>query len=351
MLYGPRGNGKTTLLGWLEEEVSSGNAKRTGGALEIETLWFTPGEMTTVADFASQIAPSSRKERLGITKVGVPGVVQVDLRAGTHAPARWLSEALAARVREKPLLFLLDEAHNLDPEVGGALLNASQQVGRKAPFLMVLAGTPNLRWRLSRTSASFWSRSLQLPIGRLSEAGARDAVRVPLNRAGIAIADDALETIVDASRCYPFFLQLWGAAVWRTRNSVGGEPRPVELKDVQACSEDLNRRANTYYLERYEELAERDLLPAAWAVADAFGAGPPPRRSAESLGDSGIKAAIGRGIGAGDAAAIREATETLFQLGYIWRSRGEPDWEPGIPSLMDYLWERVPAEEHPSAAR
>ena len=54
------------------------------------------------------------------------------------------TDLLEARCARRPLAVLLDEAHNLDPEVGQVLLNASQKVRDKAPFLLVMAGTPGL---------------------------------------------------------------------------------------------------------------------------------------------------------------------------------------------------------------
>ena len=75
-----------------------------------------------------------------------------------------------------PLVLLLDEAHMLDPEVGRELLNASQEVGRDLPFLLVLAGTPNLQSHLGQMGASFWNRAEQVRVGRLS---GRAAARGP----------------------------------------------------------------------------------------------------------------------------------------------------------------------------
>ena len=349
ILYGPRGNGKTALLGWLAAEVASQNAETPAAGAEIETLWFTPDQLDSVAGFVAEIGPRSWLDGLGITKVGLPGVVEVTRRDDGSSPTRLMVEALAARVRQRPLILLLDEAHTLTSDVGRALLNASQQVGRQAPFLLVLAGTPNLQWRLRQMNATFWSRAEQLPIGRLSETGARAAVRIPLERQGGGISDEALGAIVAESRCYPFFLQLWGAAVWGAGNAPPATPRRVELADVRASAGDLARRANAYYLDRYDELSGRRLLAVAWAVADAFGAGPPSRRAAATLGESEVKAAVRRGLGTAEPEQVRDATEALFHLGFIWRAGGTPDWEPGIPSLMDYLWNQVPADDRPSA--
>lgn len=348
VLYGPRGNGKTALLRWLSAEVADLNERREADDAEMESLWFTPGEIATVESLVAEVASRSWLEKLGITKLGLPGMVEISLRAGGSASTRMVARALSARAREKPLILLLDEAHNLDGEVGNALLNAAQKVGGEAPLLLVLAGTPDLRRRLRRMSASFWPRAQQIPVGRLPEAGARDAVRIPLRREQIRIAPDALDEMVVESRRYPFFLQLWGSSVWTVGNARQGASRTVGLADVRSRVPEFVQTANLYYLERYDELAERGLFAVAWAVADAFGAGPAPRGAVESLPEERMEAAVARGLGSDRSERVREATETLFHLGYIWRSGGEPDWEPGIPSLMDYVWQRVPRNKRPA---
>ena len=349
VLYGPRGNGKTALLRWLRAEVAALNERRELDDREIETLWFTPGEIPTVESLVAEVASPSWLKKLGITRLGLPGMIEVSLQAGGSAPSRMVAQALAERAREKPLILLLDEAHTLEGEVGGALLNAAQKVGGEAPFLLVLAGTPDLRRRLRGMGASFWPRARQVPVGRLSEAGAREAVQVPLGRERIEIAEDALDEIVVESRRYPFFLQLWGSSVWTVGSARRGAARTIGLDDVRSRAPEFVQTANLYYLERYDELSERGLFAVAWAVADAFGAGSAPRGAAESLPEARVDAAVAHGLGSDRSDRVREATEALFHLGYIWRSAGEPDWEPGIPSLMDYVWERVPLNKRPAA--
>ena len=140
------------------------------------------------------------------------------------------------------------------------------------------------------------------------------------------------------------------ASIWEAGNSRPGAPRRVELADVCASAPDFARRANTYYLDRYDELSERELLAVAWAVADAFGAGPPPRRVATTLGETEVRGAVQRGLGTDEPEQVRDATEALFRLGLIWRAGGAPDWAPGIPSLMGYLWNEVSAADHPAVS-
>ena len=69
-------------------------------------------------------------------------------------------------------------------------------------------------------------------------------------------------------------------------------------------------------------------------------AGPPPF-------DASRGGALVRPLVAGlDAASgpdrIAVAKDSLRNLGYVWRPRAEPVWEPGIPSLMDYVLEHAP---------
>ena len=107
--------------------------------------------------------------------------------------------------------MLLDEAHTLDTDVGGILLNASQQVRTKAPFMLVLAGTPGVAGALAAMDASFWDRLGDglLGIGRLSEAAAAQALAEPLKAKGVTIDADTLTAAVAHSQHYPYFIQLW----------------------------------------------------------------------------------------------------------------------------------------------
>lgn len=201
VLYGPRGNGKTVLLGWLRQEAAAWP--------DIETAALPPAGIPDPARLSELLSSRPWRDRLTPQEVAVAGV-SFRPREERAPP---LEEILAARVRNRPLLLLLDEAHTLDIAVGRALLQASQEVGRRLPFLLVLAGTPNLQSHLSATKASFWSRARQLRIGRLDEAATAEAFRRPFAAEGVSVAEDALARMVGESQCYPFFVQLLGEAI------------------------------------------------------------------------------------------------------------------------------------------
>lgn len=232
-------------------------------------------------------------------------------------------------------MLLVDEAHTLDRDVGHALLQASQQVSRNLPFLLVLAGTPQLEARLNAMDASFSNRSEQVRVGRLTRAAAGEALRRPLEREGIAPTDAALREMVAASQCCPYFIQLVGRAVWGHANSAteGGSPAFLARFDDAPC--EFQQTRDEYYAQRFEEMADARLLPVAAAVARAF--------ADRDVLSRHLEQSIAHGLGdAGDEDAAAGAFETLRDLGYVWRVSALPEWEPGIPSLMDYVRKHAP---------
>ena len=233
-------------------------------------------------------------------------------------------------------MLFLDEAHLIDPEVGRLLLNAAQDATGSAPFLLVLAGTPDIEDGLRGIGASFWHRAEICPLGRLDPEAAAEAIRRPLADHEISIESEALERIVRESHGYPYFVQLWGRAVWkRAAPSPDGNRRVTEAVMEAAAREFETTRDRDYRL-RYNELKAASLLPAARELALAF-------RENERLSDTALDDAVERGAAAGNGPDAESAARTLRHLGFVWQSDSAPVWEPGIPSLMDYLREHAPA--------
>ena len=312
IFYGPRGNGKTALLVWLQQEATSSPG--------VDVIRLVPAAIRAEGQLVERLLPTSWWQRLTPKEISVYGITW---RPGNDRPPP-LDEAVAARVRKGPLVLLLDEAHTLGDEIGCALLNASQQVGRELPFLLVLAGTPELRSRLAALNATFWNRAERCPVGRLDPPAAAAALRKPLEDEHVDIAEDAAAHMVDESQGYPYFVQLWGEAVWREIRGGREMRRCIVRQDAAQAQTAFDRGKNGYYLERYDELMERELLPVARAVADAF-------EGRSLLNDEQLEAAIARGLGpACRLPAVAAARAVLGDLGYVWRPETEPTWEAGI---------------------
>ena len=322
-LQGPRGNGKTALLRWFECEALATS--------EVDVAWLTPNKIPDLDKLANALTPPGRfKDALPDTLSLSIGVGEMGWNLGGQSGA--LTDMLTARCTGKPLVVLLDEAHNLDRGVGQDLLNTSQEVRAKAPFLLVLAGTPGLSEHLNSMSATFWSRCEELDIGRLTREATADALTGPADKTGVSLlrlSREALDLVVTESQCYPYFIQLWGAVLSKQAQEVGHAP--LHRAAVERARPAVVKRQARYYQHRYAELESRGLLKAARAVATAFDA----RRV---LNTQAMNQAIAGGpVELDPPAQVLEARGHLRELGYIWQAPGRRDWEPGIPSLMDYV--------------
>ncbi len=327
VLIGPRGNGKTVLLNWFERACQESTAK-------LDVVAISAADVPTREALLSELAPT-RFGRLLPRKVDIAGLGSAEW-TGTGASSN-LRRRLIARCERRPLAVLVDEAHTLDLDVGNILLNASQQVRVRAPFLLVLAGTPGLLGHLGKMNATFWDRLGRglLGIGRLSDSAAKEALEKPLAGQCTSIDGDALDSVIEESQRYAYFIQLWGEALWDQRLATG-ETR-LTAEHAAAAQPAVQVRTTEYCQRRYRELEAADLLPAATAVAPLFDAGMDAATS-----DQDIDAALAaQGLPAAERLAAREA---LNGLGYIWCPPGQLPpvvWSAGIPSLMQYVLDQA----------
>ena len=331
VLIGPRGNGKTVLLNWFEDACRKAR---------VDAVHIAPSRVRTEQALCGALLPANRLKRLLPMKWGVTGVGKAEWEASSPA-AHELVDRLIARCRKRPVAALVDEAHTLDLEVGQLLLNASQDIRPKAPFLLVLAGTPGLLAHLGKMNASFWDRlgSGLLGIGRLSDAAAKEALEKPLAGQDVSIDADALDLVVEQSQRYAYFIQVWGEALWNQRLATG-ETR-LTAAHAAAARLAIEARVTEYYQRRYRELEADGLLPAAASVAPLFEDGMDATAT-----DGEVDAALAAtGL---DAAGRLAAREALNGLGYIWCPPGQLRpvvWSAGIPSLMQFVLDQaIPSE-------
>ena len=331
ILYGPRGNGKTALLHYLQEET----LQKEGDRLDI--LWATPDEMRTQADLSDRLTEDHTPLHRRVKSVEVSGGVgflQGKTEVDLSRPDATVRRLLQQRSQHRPFILIIDEAHELDPQIAGALLNASQIVRSEGhPFLLVLAGTPNLGAALGQANASFWDRSKKFPLGRLSAQEARQALTIPLHEAGITFAPGVVEHIVGQAHCYPFFLQVWGDCLARRLDQT--KATQITLTQVREVKGAVIDERDAMYDIRRDEIEEMGLLPVAEHVADAFLQSNQPVQHKNTL-----EQAIERGLVGDDESItpdrIRDKVKQLSHLGYVWKIKGS-SFEPGIPSLMAYV--------------
>lgn len=245
-----------------------------------------------------------------------------------------MTKALARLAKKGPTVLLIDEDHTLEPAVGAQLLQAAQTLaGEGRPVLVVLAGTPDLPSHLREMHATFWERSAIFPLHRLDDHASSEAIRIPLEQEGYEIAPEALESMVEDSHGYPYFLQLWGRALW---SQVRQSPGPIGMEEVNRVRPRFEEIRNRFCLGRYRELVKRGLVSSAVALARAY-------EGIDSLDgfevDEMLKGALEADGQIATSSKPMQVREELHNLGYIWSPGGgrKDLYLSGIPSLMSFV--------------
>jgi len=333
ILSGPRGNGKTALLKWL---VNRAKAQKVGH------LWLTPDDVASQRDLARLVNPSRIKQ--GLSAIGlagrhesVEGSMRIEFEPDSHTAP--VFEALHRRVKNRPCVLIVDEAHALDSLVGQALLNSTQKcLVREAPLLLVLAGTPDIQHALDSMNSSFWSRSRILGIGLIENEAVLEAIERPLADQGIALQDDAVRSeVIAEAQGYPYFAQLLGDALWESArrdqdaHAPSGSNHILGSADATYAFSVMSRHRQEFYETRLAELYDRALFDSARAVLDCFA-------DQSSIHREQVDHVLEKTRGSAEQGA--QALVQLQRLGFIWSPPGSNlRFEPGIPSFFSFLRE------------
>ncbi len=324
ILYGPRGTGKTVLLQWLEEYCIEEHKCRVLPIVPSDTMALKDQLMEALDTPQAQVT-TERSSSLGISLLKA----LVKRTVVQSSQARSLVSFLIDLANKKPLVLLVDEAHTMPAKWGRELLNVSQDVRKKAPFLLVLAGTPGLRDCLRPMKATFWIRTDKIPMGRLTESAANDAISTPLHNAGISLDSDVLSQVVTESQYYPYFIQLLGSCLWDAAKEA--ESHMIDQALLDQAWDKFNRKKGLFYQDCFNDISEDNLEKEALAVATAFA-------SQEKITTGELREIVaGRPIYLDPPEEVKTTISKLKDLGYIWQGSEESDWEPGIPSLMAYV--------------
>ena len=327
LLHGPRGNGKTVLIGWLESEA--------GDAVNLRQVKArTVSDQTAVVEnLLGSYRDESREETtLGTIAAGFSRFIRGE--GGRQVTRRQtvslsLDDAMKQTASEKPLLMVMDEAHTADPAGLGVFLNAFQDSASTAPMRLVLAGTPDVWDVLSASGASFADRMPSLAIGLLSPEAGCEAIAKPFADHGIEVDGGVAERLAAWADNYPYFLQLVGRAAWAEAAKSGR----LTGEAGEAAIERARNRCNWYFSRRYEELKTASYLEFGVEVARTV------RDGGNRIRKVGVEEIARQHCGEGWNAAV----DFIVRKGFLWREGAEREYRPGIPSLMDYTIDRYEA--------
>ena len=134
------------------------------------------------------------------------------------------------------------------------------------------------------------------------------------------------------SQRYPYFIQLWGDALWQRHLASGATA--IAREDADAVQPAVAAQVANYHQRRFAELESEGLVPVAAAVARLFVEG-----DAVAASNQDVDAALAAS-GIDDAGERYANREALNRLGYVWRppyQQAPFRWHAGIPSLMTHV--------------
>ncbi len=273
VLYGLRGVGKTVLLIHIRLDAQArgiasvrmeASEERSLPALLVPALRSTllrlsRGEALKDNLLRGMRALAGFAKALKVTYQDIEFSIDVDPETGLadsgdlDTDLTDLLEALgrAARERATALVLFLDELQYVPEDQLAALIaalhNASQQ---QLPITMVAAGLPQLAGRTGH-ARSYAERLFEfVPVGRLNDDDATDALVVPACKEGVIFSPDAVSEVLCQTGGYPYFLQEWGKHSWNA-----AECSSITIGDARrATNEALAELDASFFRVRFDRL-------------------------------------------------------------------------------------------------
>ena len=324
VLTGPRGAGKTLLLGWMKKQAQ---------AMGIHVARLEHAEDQTAGDALANLLDEiagDDKSLLKLVKDSKIASVGTDRGISWREAAFLYEHVLAARLRQSPMVLMMDEAHHYRLDIMGFMLGvAHQMITDQYPLVMLLAGAPDLCSYMISLETRFYATSEDLYINSLATGESKKALSKPFTARGIEVEPEALEMMWSMTDSYPYFVQLVGAEVWKLLPSTG--KRRVNVALVKKAEAGISRGRRNLYRKIYNEMSAGDLTSYALQAAATINRQKDARAEREAIEHDLRQKNSGL-----DAKKTREIVDGLQRLGFIWEGE-EDQMEAGIPSFFTYL--------------
>lgn len=245
LITGLRGVGKTVLLNHLQAEAEAAGwlvIDREFSEPDAEPLAFANAVLTDVNRALRRLSLSARlRDRAGallqsaVEVVGALTVSYGEFRVSVDTKRRRaeiqrrldddLKEALThiaelcRKSEYRGLVLRYDEFHVIRERAGAptlsALLSATSAVQQHGlPLMLMLCGLPPLVDNLSRSKSYSERMFSTILLGNLRPPEDRAALVDPAVRLGRRFADEVVEAVMADTGGYPFFIQVYGDALW-----------------------------------------------------------------------------------------------------------------------------------------
>jgi hypothetical protein len=157
----------------------------------------------------------------------------------------------AAAERKTALVLFVDELQYVPEEQLASLITALHGANQaRLPVTLVAAGLPQLIGQSGRAK-SYAERLFDfVALDRLDAAAATVALRVPAEKEGVELEEDAIAEILAQTQCYPYFLQEWGKHSWNVARE-----SPITAEDARLATEQaLAELDASFFRVRFDRL-------------------------------------------------------------------------------------------------
>lgn len=232
----------------------------------------------------------------------------------------------AAKSGDTALAIFIDELQYVEEEQLAALITALHRAAqRRLPVVLVGAGLPQLRGRMGRAK-SYAERLFDFPeIGPLDDEAARSALARPAEAEGAAFEPEALDSILERTLGYPYFIQEWGKHAWDAAERSPITPADVELASATAVA----ALDEGFFRVRFDRLtpAEKKYLRAMAEL------GPGPHRSGDIAG------VLDRQV-----TSLGPTRSQLIAKGMVW-SPSHGDTAFTVPLFDEFMQRIMPGDD------
>ena len=358
-LIGPRGCGKTTLLSWLKSKAASSR---------VQVVQLQPSRVQSLADLASTFWNPGRhltgRLRFGgnVTQEHVSAGASAEVEGSSKVVSESLNvpELLIAKARKKPLVLVIDEAHELKPEIAHVIFDSFQSVADMQPMLLLIAGTPDTSMHLQNAKVTFKERQRTFRIGRLDDESSFDALAKPLGAYGVDFDDSVVRRAAREAQNYPYLLQCWGKSLWDAlpdkQHEPNGDPgrdwfssllpfQPrLGAEEFSAAKDNAVEASKSLYGERMLEFKRYRISSLVSELALQIVGGIDPGFAVQDFSNklSNIWKLSGspppRNLPTDNLE--HSAVQLLLHTGFVWET-SQGSWDFGIPSLAGHTAKSV----------
>ncbi|MFP4233781.1 MAG: AAA family ATPase [Nitriliruptoraceae bacterium] len=305
LLRGVRGVGKTALMAYVRH-----HAVRVGAvALHIEADPSDTDLVATCQALSRDAAPlasagrdlARRLSSLSIAKAEVafhpPGE-----RAEANLEALIHDLVLLADAAGRGLMLTVDEVHEAEDLLLRPLVRAIHRHAQDSrPFAVMLSGLPGAADRLLTEGQTYTERLTSHDLGMLDLLGVAEALREPfVDDAGVDVDEEVIDHVHADSGGYPYFVQLWGEALW----DVLPARRGVRLADAVRAQRAVDVRRDDFFGRRWRR------FPTGRARALA--------RELARQGGTARMSDLARGLGYASQRVLSDPRATLIAGGHLY---------------------------------